>query len=286
MDDMAKQIEQIHRKTLLYKSGVEYADYGLNHAEGCAHGCTYPCYAMMMKRRCGVVKTYQDWIEPKIVGNALELLDKELPKLRSKINRVFLCFTTDPFMYNEPEIQGLTLKILERLNAENIKAVAISKGIYSEELADKTRFNEQNEYGATIVSLSEEFRLRFEPFAAPVASRVRALRKLHDAGLKTWVSMEPYPTPNLVKQDIREILSQVSFVDKIVFGKWNYSRQSSGYLHYKSFYNSMAFEVIKFCDQNAVDVHIKDGTINLDHLESGGSAQGVALRSYAAACRA
>lgn len=279
---MTKPIKQIQRKTLLYKSGVEYADYGLNHAEGCAHGCTYPCYAMMMKKRCGAVKTYQDWIEPKIVGNALDLLDKELPKLKLKINRVFLCFATDPFMYNVPEVQNLTLKILERLNTDQIKAVAISKGAYPEDLADKARFNEQNEYGATIVSLSEEFRQRFEPQASPIDLRIRALKKLHDAGLKTWVSMEPYPTPNLVRQDIREILSKVSFVDKIVFGKWNYSRQTSGYLHRKDFYNSMAYEVIKFCGHNSVDVHIKDGTISLDYLESRGSAQGVALQSYAA----
>ena len=40
----------IKRKSLLYKSGVEYADYSLNHAEGCSHGCNFPCYAMMIKR--------------------------------------------------------------------------------------------------------------------------------------------------------------------------------------------------------------------------------------------
>jgi len=57
-------LHKITRKTLLYKSGVEYADYALNHAEGCTHGCTYPCYAMMMKKRCGVIASYQDWVRP------------------------------------------------------------------------------------------------------------------------------------------------------------------------------------------------------------------------------
>jgi DNA repair photolyase len=51
-------MEKIIRKTLIYKSNVEYADYCLNHVEGCAHGCTYPCYAMMLKKRCGIVKSY------------------------------------------------------------------------------------------------------------------------------------------------------------------------------------------------------------------------------------
>lgn len=255
--------EQITRKTLLYKSGVEYADYGLNHAEGCSHGCTYPCYAMMMKKRCGVIHTYRDWIRPKIVGNALELLDAELPKLKHKIKQVFLCFATDPFMYQENEIGELTLKILARLDQDNIKSILISKGIYPKQLNDARTYGCQNEYGSTIVSLSEEFRQRFEPFAAPVDLRIEALKKLHDAGLKTWVSMEPYPTPNLVRQDIRELLREISFVDRIVFGKWNYSRQSSAFVNYKQFYNSMAYEVIRFCEKNSIDVHIKEGTINL-----------------------
>jgi len=68
---------KIKRKSLLYKSGVEYADYCINHVEGCSHGCKFPCYAMNMKKRCGVIKDYKDWIKPKIVENAL--VDEYLP---------------------------------------------------------------------------------------------------------------------------------------------------------------------------------------------------------------
>src|SRR3990167_3895900 len=78
-------LPKVYRKTLLYKSKVEYANFCLNHVEGCSHGCRYPCYAMMMKKRCGLIKDYQEWIKPKLVGNALELLDKEIPKYKSKI---------------------------------------------------------------------------------------------------------------------------------------------------------------------------------------------------------
>ncbi len=249
---------------MLYKSCVEYANYSLNHVEGCSHGCTYPCYAMMMKKRYGVIKSYQDWTEPKIVSNTLELLDKELPKLKSKINKVFLCFTTDPFMYQVLEVEQLTLKILKRLNEDKIKAVLISKGVYPNALTDRAVYNEQNEYGITVVFSSDDYRRRFEPQAAPLDLRVQALKMLHDAGLKTWVSMEPYPTPNIVKQDIREILRKISFVDRIVFGKWNYNKSTSQFLHYKNFYNSMAYEVASFCEQRKIECHIKKGSINMD----------------------
>jgi len=223
---------------------------------------------MMMKKRCGVIKTYQEWIQPKIVENTLELLDAELPRLKRKIKQVFLCFATDPFMFKVSEVEELTLKILKRLNQDNIKSILISKGIYPIQLIDKEIYGHQNEYGSTIVSLSEDFRKRFEPNASPINSRIKALKKLHDSGLKTWVSMEPYPTPNLIKQDIIDVLNKISFVDRIVFGKWNYSRQTSTFINYKQFYNSMAYEVIKFCDKNSIDVHIKKGTINIDLIEN------------------
>ena len=40
---MKKVKGYIERKTMLYKTGVEYGDYTMNHIQGCAHGCKYPC---------------------------------------------------------------------------------------------------------------------------------------------------------------------------------------------------------------------------------------------------
>jgi DNA repair photolyase len=107
-------MEKIIRKTLIYKSNVEYADYCLNYVEGCAHGCTYPCYAMMLKKRCGIVKSYEEWTKPKIVGNCLELIEKEIP---------------------------------------NISLVLISKGLYPESLIYDPLISKENEYGISVVSL-------------------------------------------------------------------------------------------------------------------------------------
>ncbi len=41
---------------MLYQTGVEYGDYTMNHVQGCAHGCKYPCYAFLMKKRFGQIK--------------------------------------------------------------------------------------------------------------------------------------------------------------------------------------------------------------------------------------
>ena len=251
-------MKHIERKSLVYKTGVEYGDYTINIAEGCSHGCKYPCYAMMMAKRFGKAKTYEDWCEPKIVSNAIELLDKELPKMRDSIKSIQLCFTTDPFMYNYPEISELSLKCIAKINSFGIPCTALTKGLLPKELANLSK---DNEYGITLISLNEEFRKEMEPGSAPYRERIDALKHLHDKGCKTWVSIEPYPTPNFIEQDLNVILNELSFVDKIIFGRLNYNAKVSQYKDYKKFFNDMSDIVIGFCQTNNKQYHIKDGTI-------------------------
>lgn len=253
-------MQKIYRKTLLYKTNVEYGDFCINHVEGCSHGCRYPCYAMNIKIRSGFVKNYQDWIKPKIVDNALELLDKEIPKYKNQIKFVHLCFMTDPFMYKQPEVIDLTLKIIERLNRDNIRCTVLTKGVYSKALLNKKKYSIQNEYGITLVSLRDRFKQIYEPFSAPFIERIEALKMLHKAGLHTWVSIEPYPTPNIIQQDLKELLKSISFVDKIIFGRWNYNGLVSKYKESQKFYNECANIVESFCKERNINHHIKFGT--------------------------
>lgn len=259
----------IRRKTLLYKSGVEYADFSLNHVEGCAHGCTYPCYAMQMARRFGRIRSYEDWIRPRIVENALELLDAEIPRYKNEIKFVHLSFMTDPFMYHHAEVGQLTLKIIEKLNKSGIRCTVLTKGVYPRELVDGSKYQRNNEYGITLVSLDETFRKTFEPNSAPFKERVSALKYLHRRGLKTWVSMEPYPTPNLIRQDLSKILGEVSFADKIIFGKLNYNVRTSQFAANAGFYENCAGLVAKFCEDNGIRYHIKYGTRQKDNKQTG-----------------
>ena len=225
------------RKSLIYKTGVEYGDYTLNHVQGCSHGCTYPCYAFMMAKRFGKVKNYAEWIQPKVVENTMELLEKELPRFKNKIKLLHLCFTTDPFMYQHDEIAQLSLKVLQRANAEGVRCSVLTKGLLPYAL---TELPLDNEYGITVVSLNDDFVNQYEPGAAPITDRIASLQALADVGKKTWVSIEPYPTPNLIEQDLPEILEAVSFADKIIFGRLHYNKVVSAYPEHKQFYNERA----------------------------------------------
>ena len=255
---MKKVTKYISRKTLIYKTNVEYGDYTMNHVLGCSHGCKYPCYAYLQKKRFGNVTSYEDWCAPALVKNTLELLDLERPKFKNKIKILHLCFTTDPFMYEYDEIQKMSLSAIKKVNDAGIKCSVLTKGILPIALADLSK---ANEYGITLVSLDDGFREKMEPGAAPIAERLSALKALHEAGCKTWISIEPYPTPNIMHQDLAAILEAVSFVDKIIFGRMNYSKETSSYKEHKRFYNECAQKVIKFCTKHHKAYHIKDGTI-------------------------
>lgn len=251
-------MKTITRKTMLYQAGVEYGDYTMNHAQGCAHGCKFPCYAFLMKKRFGQIKDYEEWLEPCLVSNTLELLDREIPRLRDKIQSVQLCFTTDPFMNGYPEVGAMSIAAIRKLNNAGIRCTTLTKGILPLELA---QLSPENEHGITLISLDESYREKMEPGAAPYADRLAALRALHDAGCRTWVSIEPYPTPNLIEQDLQNILDAVRFVDKIIFGRTNYCKEVSAYKQHKSFYNRLAAQVTEFCEQHGIQYHIKEKTI-------------------------
>ena len=179
-------MKTITRKTMLYQTGVEYGDYTMNHAQGCAHGCKFPCYAFLMKKRFGQIKDYEEWLEPCLVSNTLELLDREIPRLRDKIQSVQLCFTTDPFMNGYPEVGAMSIAAIRKLNNAGIRCTTLTKGILPLELA---QLSPENEHGITLISLDESYREKMEPGASPYADRLAALRALHDAGCRTWVSI-------------------------------------------------------------------------------------------------
>jgi len=122
-------------------------------------------------------------------------------------------------------------------------------------------FSEENEYGITLISLDEMFRQNMEPHSATYRERIESLSALHNAGCKTWVSIEPYPTPNIIEQDLSEILEEVSFCDKIIFGRLHYNKQVTAYKKHKEFFNTLSQQVIDFCTSHNISYHIKTRTI-------------------------
>lgn len=153
---------------MLYKSKVEYMSgdgvYTMNHILGCSHGCLYPCYAFTSAKRYGQVDSYAEWCRPVAVGNALALLERDLSaKRKEPVERVHLCFTTDPFMYQKDDLCELTLQCIELINSYGVPVTTLTKGMYPfERDPDLLIFkgHPDNEYGITFTTVSEACDIR------------------------------------------------------------------------------------------------------------------------------
>lgn len=157
-------------------------------------------------------------------------------------------------LMNEIKQQG------QMTNSEIIKFTIVK------ELTDTEKYGENNEYSITLVSLNKKFKNNFEPFSASYEARIKSLKHLHNNGLNTWVSMEPYPIPSLSEnQDLLAILKKISFVDKIIFGKLNYNVKVPNSQDNKDFYNKCANTVIDFCEKHKIEHRIKYGTKKKDN---------------------
>ncbi len=247
----------IQRNSQLNISNVEYADYAINHVYGCSHGCLY-CYAFSQQFKFKKVRSYEEWLKPKLVENCIDIIKNDLLTKKNKVKYVQLSFMTDPFMYGYNDVKEKTLEIIRLLNKENIRVVTLTKGILPLELA---QLSKKNEYGITIVSLDENYREKYEPYTAKFEQRLQSLKILHDKGFNTWISMEPYPTPNMIEQNIYEVLQRISFVDKIIFGRINHFQYAMKYDKHKQFFNEQANIVINFCKQHNIECLIKSETI-------------------------
>lgn len=211
----------------------------------------------MMAKRFKKVNDYEEWIQPRLVDNIFPLLSKELPRYKDKIKILHLCFSTDPYMYGHQDICEASTKIIEKANTFGIRCSVLTKGVLPIELS---KMPLDNEYGITVVTLDEDFRKEMEPGAAPMEDRICALEELSKRGCYTWISIEPYPTPNIYNQSLDKLLERVSFANKIIFGRLHYNKQVTAYKGYQEFYNDCTKKVISFCNKCHISYHIKKGT--------------------------
>jgi DNA repair photolyase len=244
-------MDTITRKSLIYHTKISEDPfaYAATPVAGCSHGCRFPCYAYLMMKKFGKITSYEEWCQPKLVANALQLAQKELPKLRGKASYIHLSFATDPFMYKQPEVFTLTLQLIKLINSYDIPVHLLTKGVI---LPEALEFSKQNVFEITLVSLSEAFRTRYEPGTAPYPERIASLRLAHEKGFKTMVNMEPYPTPNIFKQELLPILEAVSFVDNLRLSQLNYNKAVQQYSGWQKFYQEQGLLSKNWCKTRGI----------------------------------
>lgn len=191
----------------------EYAPWATNPYRGCTHGCVY-CYVP------SVLRMDRREFDTKVVerDGFLNALRSDCVKLANAgiDAQVMLSFTTDPY---HPQDTSLTRRTLEELSAAGHAFCTLTKG-GTRALRDLDLFRPSlDAFATTLTSLDATVSAKWERRAAPPADRIEALRRFHDRGIFTWVSLEP-----TLDIDVSLAIVEAThpFVDLYKVGRANY----------------------------------------------------------------
>ena len=189
----------------------EYSPYALNIYQNCDHKCEY-CYVKSLFAA-------HHFEKPSLRIGLLKALNQYAPKHRYK-EQVLLSFSGDPYCKEDVKIKA-TREVLKILLGSRIPVAILTKGGERclRDLDLFKKFDGMIKVGATLTFIDHAKSLQIEPGAALPKERFDTLKKLHNKGIKTWVSLEPVIE---VVETINVIEATHSFVDHYKLGLTNY----------------------------------------------------------------
>lgn len=195
----------------------EYASLTTSSYRGCGHACTY-CYVPQVIKMSR--SEFDNDVKPR--KDFINLLTRDAKKyqLAGITSQVMLSFTTDPYNHLDVSL-GLTRQTIQILKNYGLSFCTLTKG-GSRALRDIDLFRPNKDaFATTLTSLSDAVSLEWEPGAALPQDRLETLKKFHDAGIFTWVSLEPVYDPEMTLEIIRQ---SHWFVNLYKIGRINYHR--------------------------------------------------------------
>lgn len=237
------KINLIKAKSILQKTGLPDCDWVVNPYTGCRFGCKY-CYAAFVGRFTHPNEEWGSYVDVKI--NAPELLKKELS---GKKGIILFSSVTDPYQGLEAKYQ-LTRKCLQVLADVNYKGeigILTKSGLVTRDI-DVFKKIKNIHVGMTVTSTGDPISQYLETYATPNQDRLKALKKLHQAGIKTYAFVGPL-LPHFVWQEkeLKQLLTALkqSGVSYIYLEHINLSRYIKDRL-YKYLKKDYPQELAKF----------------------------------------
>lgn len=191
----------------------EYSALATNPYRGCGNECRY-CYVPTVLRMDR--KDFDAGAVPR--RNFLAEMEKDARKYQMLgiTEQVMLSFTTDPY---PPAMHLLTRQVLESLKEHGLGICTLTKG-GKRALRDLDLFRPgRDAFASTLTSLDPAFSRKWEASAADPEDRIDTLQTFHDAGIFTWVSLEPVLDTAATLEIIRQTHS---FVNLYKVGRVNY----------------------------------------------------------------
>ncbi|MCG6534121.1 MAG: radical SAM protein [Syntrophales bacterium LBB04] len=218
-------VKETQAKSILNKSQI--FDYCVNPYTGCQVNCRY-CYArLFMKRYSGHREPWGEFVDVKI--NAAAVLRMQLQ--RAKRGTVWISSVCDPYQPLEAKYE-LTRRCLEELLEKQFPVNIQTKSKLVLRDLDLLKDFKEIEVGFTITTNDEKIARFFEPGAASVADRMKALEKLHSSGIRTFAFIGPLLPGNPEKL----VADLAGLVDKVFIDRMNYVSQI------KAFYRQLNLE--------------------------------------------
>ena len=203
-------IREIVSKSILSASKIH--DYVVNPYVGCAHGCSY-CYARYMKRFTGHKEPWGEFVDVKV--NAPNLLEKEIRKKPK--GTVWMSGVCDAYQPLEKKYE-LTRRCVEIIIDHGWPLSVQTRSLLVLRDIDILKRGKDVEAGFSITTADERIRKMFEPCAPPIPARLKALRTLHENGVRTFCMIAPI-LPGAV--DLIDSLEGIT--DHIIIDRMNYN---------------------------------------------------------------
>ena len=190
-------------------------DYAINPYLGCSHACVY-CYARFMTRFDHAGEEWGTFVDAKV--NAVEILRSELARKRK--GKVLLSSVTDPYQPIEAHYK-LTRGALEELLTRQYPVDILTKSdLVLRDIDLITKFDDV-EVGFTITTLNDNVRKAFEPGASSVKSRLNALKKFSEEGVRTYAFLGPM-LPYISDENLEEMVKILGgIVGRILIDRLN-----------------------------------------------------------------
>jgi len=207
------KIEFREAKSIIIKSNIPSIDYVINPYIGCQHGCIY-CYAEFMIRFTN--HKGDKW------GEFLDIKTFNLNQIKPQKydgKRILLSSVTDPYLPLERKYQN-TRRILESLIGTSAEISVLTKSQLVIRDIDLFKKFKNIEVGISISTLNENFARIIERAASKPTERLEAIKKISEAGIKTYTFISPFfPEITNYKAIIEET---IDYTDSYMFENLNF----------------------------------------------------------------
>ena len=201
MNELLIQEKQVN--SVITKTNIPVCDYAVNPYVGCTHACKY-CYASFMKRFTGHPESWGEFLDVKYWTPI-----KDPHKYAGK--EFFFGTVTDP--YNPQEERFCRTKsLLQELQGSGVKLSIQTKSDLVLRDIDLIKTFPDARVGFSINTLDEDFRADMDS-AVSIERRLTAMKKFHDAGIRTTCFISPiFPGITDVKAIIERVKDQCNLV--------------------------------------------------------------------------